>query len=49
MDNDHIKLLQKLVSFNTITPSCIDAVRFCEELLKKWGFTTRIHQEMFQI
>lgn len=44
MDNDHIKLLQKLVSFNTITPSCIDAVRFCEELLKKWGFTTRIHQ-----
>ena len=44
MDNDHIKLLQKLVSFDTVTPASIEAVRYCKELLDSWGIETYIHQ-----
>ena len=44
MDNLHIEILRRLVSFNTVTPAGIDIMLYCKELLESWGFTVKIHQ-----
>jgi succinyl-diaminopimelate desuccinylase len=41
MDNLHVQILRDLVSFRTITPSGVDAIRYCSTFLKGLGFQCR--------